>query len=46
MHQGLTSSDILDTTLAVQLTEAARILLEDLQRTAARSSANRRGDTR
>ena len=26
MHQGLTSSDILDTTLAVQLTEAAQIL--------------------
>ncbi|MEY2518574.1 MAG: adenylosuccinate lyase [Verrucomicrobiota bacterium] len=30
MHQGLTSSDILDTTLAVQLTEAAQILSEDL----------------
>ena len=30
IHQGLTSSDILDTTLAVQLTEAARILAEDL----------------
>jgi len=30
MHQGLTSSDILDTTLAVQLTEAAGILAEDL----------------
>jgi adenylosuccinate lyase len=30
MHQGLTSSDILDTTLAVQLTEASRILSEDL----------------
>jgi adenylosuccinate lyase len=30
MHQGLTSSDILDTTLAVQLTEASRILAEDL----------------
>jgi len=30
MHQGLTSSDILDTTLAVQLTEACRILAEDL----------------
>jgi adenylosuccinate lyase len=30
MHQGLTSSDILDTTLAVQLTEACGILLEDL----------------
>ena len=31
MHQGLTSSDILDTTLAVQLTEAATILAEDLK---------------
>ena len=30
IHQGLTSSDILDTTLAVQLTEASRILAEDL----------------
>jgi len=31
MHQGLTSSDILDTTLAVQLTEASRTLAEDLK---------------
>ena len=31
IHQGLTSSDILDTTLAVQLTEAARILATDLK---------------
>ncbi len=30
IHQGLTSSDILDTTLAVQLTEAAGILMGDL----------------
>ncbi len=30
MHQGLTSSDILDTTLAVQLTQACDILLKDL----------------
>src|SRR5207244_2935065 len=30
MHQGLTSSDILDTTLAVQLTEACGILAEAL----------------
>jgi len=30
MHQGLTSSDILDTTLAVQLTDACRILAADL----------------
>src|SRR3954452_199233 len=32
MHQGLTSSDILDTTLAVQLTEAARIIADDLKK--------------
>jgi adenylosuccinate lyase len=31
IHQGLTSSDILDTTLAVQLTQACTILLEDLK---------------
>src|SRR3954470_1489673 len=31
IHQGLTSSDILDTTLAVQMTESARILLTDIQ---------------
>jgi adenylosuccinate lyase len=31
MHQGLTSSDVLDTTLAVQLTEACGILAEDLK---------------
>ncbi len=31
IHQGLTSSDILDTTLAVQLTEAARLLAADLK---------------
>ena len=30
MHQGLTSSDVLDTTLAVQMTEACTILAEDL----------------
>jgi adenylosuccinate lyase len=30
MHQGLTSSDILDTTLAVQLTQACDILLHDV----------------
>src|SRR5947207_2384542 len=30
MHQGLTSSDVLDTTLAVQLTEACGILAQDL----------------
>ena len=31
MHQGLTSSDILDTTLAVQLTAASRLLAQDLK---------------
>lgn len=30
MHQGMTSSDVLDTTLAVQLSRATDILLEDL----------------
>ncbi|MFC0202977.1 adenylosuccinate lyase [Novosphingobium soli] len=30
MHQGMTSSDVLDTTLNVQLVQAADILLEDL----------------
>jgi len=30
MHQGLTSSDILDTTLAVQLTEACEVIAADL----------------
>ena len=31
IHQGLTSSDILDTTLAVQLNESCQILLNDLE---------------
>jgi len=31
IHQGLTSSDILDTTIAVQMTQSADILLEDLK---------------
>jgi adenylosuccinate lyase len=31
IHQGLTSSDILDTTFAVQMTESANILLHDLK---------------
>jgi adenylosuccinate lyase len=31
IHQGLTSSDILDTTLSVQLTESINILAEDLK---------------
>ncbi len=30
MHQGMTSSDVLDTTLSVQLAKASDILLEDL----------------
>jgi adenylosuccinate lyase len=43
MHQGLTSSDILDTTLAVQLTEACGILAEGLAslRTAVATQARR-----
>ena len=32
IHQGLTSSDILDTTLAVQLNKSAGILLDDLKK--------------
>src|SRR6478672_8129132 len=31
IHQGLTSSDILDTTLSVQLTESIDILADDLK---------------
>jgi adenylosuccinate lyase len=31
IHQGLASSDVLDTTLAVQLTESVTILLDDLK---------------
>src|ERR1700720_3621039 len=31
MHQGLTSSDILDTALSVQLTESADLLADDLK---------------
>lgn len=31
MHQGMTSSDVLDTTLAVQMAEASDILLKDLK---------------
>ena len=30
VHQGMTSSDVLDTTLSVQLTQAADILLGDI----------------
>jgi adenylosuccinate lyase len=32
LHQGMTSSDVLDTCLAVQLKQAADILLDDLER--------------
>ncbi|AWK87351.1 adenylosuccinate lyase [Azospirillum thermophilum] len=32
VHQGMTSSDVLDTCLAVQLTQAADLLLEDLDK--------------
>jgi adenylosuccinate lyase len=32
LHQGMTSSDVLDTTLAVQLSQAADLLLADLQK--------------
>ncbi len=32
VHQGMTSSDVLDTTLAVQLVQAADLLLEDVDR--------------
>ena len=43
VHQGLTSSDILDTTLAVQLTESCEILLNDTKslRTAIGKQARR-----
>ena len=46
IHQGFTSSDILDTTLAVQMTEAAQILAEDLTAICARSSPSRRGGSK
>ena len=36
VHQGMTSSDVLDTCLAVQLTQAADILLADLDAAARR----------
>lgn len=32
VHQGMTSSDVLDTTLSLQLTQAADLLLEDLDK--------------
>jgi len=42
IHQGLTSSDILDTTLAVQLTESAAIIADDLKNLRAVISAQAR----
>jgi adenylosuccinate lyase len=42
MHQGLTSSDVLDTTLAVQLTEACDILAEGLAGLRAKTAAQAR----
>ena len=41
MHQGMTSSDVLDTCLAVQLTRAADILLADLDALLGRAEAPR-----
>src|SRR5206468_3594436 len=43
IHQELTSSDILDTTVAVQLTESCQVLLDDLKslRTAIAEQARR-----
>ena len=46
MHQGLTSSDVLDTTLAVQLTEACGILLEDMADLRDVDRRRRRGATK
>ncbi|MDQ3621490.1 MAG: adenylosuccinate lyase [Verrucomicrobiota bacterium] len=40
MHQGMTSSDVLDTALAVQMADASELLLQDLR--ALRESAARR----
>src|SRR5690606_40083703 len=40
LHQGMTSSDVLDTTLAVQLSRASDILLADLD--ALRAAIRRR----
>ena len=41
VHQGMTSSDVLDTCLAVQLTQAADILLADLDAAARVAEAAR-----
>jgi adenylosuccinate lyase len=43
MHQGMTSSDVLDTTLAVQLARATDILLEDMDALLAAIKRARRG---
>ena len=43
MHQGMTSSDVLDTCLAVQLTQAADLLLADLDRLLAALKTRARG---
>ena len=43
MHQGLTSSDVLDTTLAVQMAGASDILLQDLRELRDRDCSPRRG---
>src|SRR3546814_12116068 len=40
MHQGMTSSDVLDTCLAVPLSQAADILLADLDKSDERSGGN------
>jgi adenylosuccinate lyase len=45
MHQGMTSSDVLDTTLAVQLARAADILIEDSTLLARCASAPRSTST-
>ncbi len=47
LHLGLTSSDVLDTATAVQLTEAADLLLEDLEklRSVVRRLARKHRDT-
>ena len=47
VHQGMTSSDVLDTCLSVQLVQATDILLVDLDRCSLRSkSAHMNSETR
>ena len=41
LHQGMTSSDVLDTSLAVQLMQSADLLLSDLDALARRAQAPR-----